>query len=62
LAPVLKLSFKGLAAVSPAAFIAWKTGLSLSFSRTQSETPSNSSEKTNGTRHPQASQAPGSTK
>ena len=60
-AQLSKLSFSGLPAVAPASFIARKTGLSLSFNRTQSETASRTSEKMKGTRQPQASHWPGST-
>src|SRR3546814_2318284 len=49
---VEKLSFSGLRASVPLAFIAWKTGLSLSFSRIHSEMARSSSEKRNGMRHP----------
>ena len=57
----LKLSLSGLRAVFPASFIALKTGLSLSFRRTQSEMPSRTTDSRNGSRHAQPAQASGDT-
>ena len=58
---VLKLSRSGLRAVVPASFIAWKTGLSFSFRRTQSEMPSRITDIRNGIRQAQPDQASGLT-
>ena len=48
------MSLSGFCAVSPASFIARKTGLSDSFSRIHSEMASSTSENRNGMRQPQA--------
>ena len=59
---VLKLSRSGWRAVVPVSFIAWKTGLSFSFSRTQSDTASSTTEKRKGMRQAQPSQVALSTR
>ena len=47
----------GLALVSPAAFMAWKTGLSDSFNRIQSEMNSSTIESRKGMRHPHSAKS-----
>ena len=53
----MKLSTKGLPAVSPASLIAWNTGLSLSFSRIHRLMTSSRIESRKGTRQPQAAKS-----